>query len=99
MHLFSEDPGMQFGLDKCGVLVLKKGKVVKLNGVTLLDGQMIKDIDESGYKYLGIVEMDKIKENDMKDKFASEYKRRLKLGLKPNLNSRDKILTHGLYQH
>lgn len=99
MHLFSEDTGMQFGLDKCGVLVLKKGKVVKLNGVALPNGQMIKDIDESGYKYLGIVEMDKIRENDMKDKVASEYKRRLKLVLKPNLNSRDKILTHGLYQH
>lgn len=71
----------------------------KLNGVALPNGQMIKAIDESGYKYLDIVEMDKIKENDMKDKFASEYKRRLKLVSKPNLNSRDKILTHGLYQH
>lgn len=73
--------------------------MVKLNGVALPNVQRIKDIDESGYKYLAIVEMDKIKENDMKDKFASEYKRQLKLVLKPNLNGRGKILTHGLYQH
>ena len=29
VHLFSEDIGMQFGLNKCGVLVLKRGKAVK----------------------------------------------------------------------
>ena len=71
VHLFSEDIGMQFGLNKCGVLVF-----------ALPNGQTMKEIDESGYKYLGIVEMDKIKETDMKDKFASEYKRRFKVGFK-----------------
>ena len=92
VHLFSEDIGMQFGLNKCGVLVLKRGKIVKQNGITLPNGQMMKEVDESGYKYLGIVEMDKIKETEMKDKFASEYKRRLKLVLKSKLNGKNKIL-------
>ena len=92
VHLFSEDIGMQFGLNKCGVLVWKRGKVVKQNGIALPNGQTMKEIDESGYKYLGIVEMDKIKETDMKDKFASEYKRRLKLVLKSKVNGRNKIL-------
>ncbi|XP_063595812.1 uncharacterized protein LOC134772704 [Penaeus indicus] len=92
VHLFSEDIGMQFGLNKCGVLVLKRGKMVKQNGVALPNGQMMKEIDESGYKYLGIVEMDKIKETDMKEKFTSEYKRRLKLVLKSKLNGKNKIL-------
>ena len=45
---------------------------MKQNGIALPNGQMMKAIDESGYKYLGIVELDKIKETDMKDKFASE---------------------------
>ena len=92
VHLFSEDIGMQFGLNKCGVLVLKRGKIVKQNGITFPNGQMMKEIDESGYKYLGIVEVDKIKEKEMKDKFASEYKRRLKLVLKSKLNGKNKIL-------
>ena len=92
VHLFSEDIGMQFGLNKCGVLVLKRGKILKQDGITLPNGQMMKEIDESGYKYLGIVEIDKIKETEMKDKFASEYKRRLKLVLKSKLNGKNKIL-------
>ena len=84
---------MQFGLKKCGVLVLKRGKAVKQNGIALPNGQMMKEIDESGYKYLGIVEMDKIKEIDMKDKFVSEYKRRLKLVLKLKLNGKNKTVS------
>ena len=77
---------MRFGLNKCGVLVLKRGKVVKQNGISLPNGLIMKDIDEIGYKYLGIVEFDKIKETEMKGKFAAEYKRRLKLVLKSKLN-------------
>lgn len=65
---------------------------MKLNGFALPDGQVMKEADESGYRYLGAVEMDKIKETDMKDKLVSEYKRRLKLVLKSNLNCRNKIL-------
>ena len=62
VNIFDEDIGVQFGLNKCGVLVLKKGKVVKQNGISLPNGQVKKDIDENGYKYLGIVEINKIKE-------------------------------------
>ena len=56
------------------------------------NGQMMKEIDESGYKYLGIIEMNKIKATDMKENFASEYKRRLKMVLKSKLNGKNKIL-------
>ena len=60
---------MQFGLGKCGLLVLKREKDAKLNGIELPNGQIRKEIDESGYKYFGIVEMDIIKEKDMKTRF------------------------------
>ena len=53
---------------------------------------MMREIDERKYRYLGIVEMDKIKEMDMKEKFAKEYKKRLKLFFKSKLNCRNKIL-------
>ena len=32
---FSEDIGMEFGLKKCGVVILKKGKLVKFDGIRL----------------------------------------------------------------
>ena len=32
VHLFSEDNVMQFGIKKCGVLVLERGKVIRTNG-------------------------------------------------------------------
>ena len=35
VHVFSTDIGMELGLSKCGVLVLKKGKIVKQNGISL----------------------------------------------------------------
>ena len=32
---FSEDICMEFGLKKCGVVILKKGKLVKFDGIHL----------------------------------------------------------------
>ena len=40
---------------------------------------------------MGIVELDKIKENVMKEKTIKEYKRRLRLVLKSKLNGKNKI--------
>ena len=61
VYVFSEDIGMEFGLKKCGVLVLKRGKAVKMDGVTLPDGQARKQIDDDGYRYLGILELDSVR--------------------------------------
>ena len=47
----------------------------------------MKGVNEEGYKYLGIIEPDRIKEKEMKERFTKEYKRRIKLILKSNLNS------------
>jgi len=33
VHIFSTDTGMEFGLKKCGVLVLKRGNVVRCEGI------------------------------------------------------------------
>ena len=50
VHTFSTDIGMEFGIKKCGMLVLKRGKISKLEGIVLPDGQVMKEIDDSGYK-------------------------------------------------
>ena len=70
VHFFNEDIGMEFRVSKYRVLVMKRGKVVRLNGLVILLGQMMREIDERGYKYLGTAEMDKIKERNVKEKFA-----------------------------
>ena len=83
--------GMESGLKKCGVLAIKRGKIVKCDGIVLLNGDVMKEADKEGYTYLGIVELDKIKQNEMKEKTTKEYKRRLRLVLKSKLNGRNKI--------
>ena len=88
---FSEDIGMKFGLKKCGVVILNKGKLVKFDGIHLPNQEIMKEVDENGYTYLGILELDEIKEHEMKIKVTAEYKRRLRLILKSKLNGKNKI--------
>ena len=61
---------MQFGIKKCGVLIMDRRKVIRPDGIRLTDTQEMKDIDEAGYTYLGILETDKIKEKEMKEILA-----------------------------
>ena len=51
----------------------------------------MKEVDEDGYTYLDILELDEIKEQEMKIKVTVEYKRRLRLILKSKLNGKNKI--------
>ena len=64
---------MEFGLPKYGVLIMKRGKVVKIEGISMPDRKMIKNTEESGYKYLGILEADGVKHEEMKDQIKKEY--------------------------
>ena len=57
--VFSEDIGMEFGIKKCAILVMVKGKIVKSVGIELPDRKVIKLLHEfENYKYLGILEAD-----------------------------------------
>ena len=50
---YSEDIGMKFGIDKCEVLALKRGWLVRSEGIELPDGERMKEVDQEGYKYVG----------------------------------------------
>ena len=91
VHVFSTDIGMEFGIKKCGILTMKRGKIVKSEGIKLPDGEVMKQVGQEGYTYLGIIELDKIKEAEMKEKITKEYKRRQRLILKSKLNGRNKV--------
>ena len=79
VRIFSKDIGMEFGIEKCAMLVLKRGKVATSNGIKLPDESVIKSVkDGESYKYLGMLQADQIKHHEMKDKVMKEYKRRVR---------------------
>ena len=41
--------------------------------IELPEGEVIKEIDKSGYKYLGVLEAEQMLESEMKDKLRAEY--------------------------
>ena len=85
--VFSEDIGMEFGIEKCAMLVMGKGKIVKSVGIKLPEGKVIKSLQEDeSYKYLGILEADKFLAKKMKFNVSKEYIRTLKKVLKSKLN-------------
>ena len=73
---------MESGIQTCGVLVLKRQQVVSSEGVEMPERERIKEVLKNGYKYLGILEYNKIKESKMKENFQKEYLRRTKLMMK-----------------
>ena len=92
VRILSEDIKMEFGLSKCGVLIMKRGKVVESDGLCMPDGTMImRNIEEGGYKYPGILEADGIKHDEMKEQLKKEYIRRVRNVLKLKLNGRNII--------
>ena len=84
---YSKDICMEFGLEKCGALTMKRGEKVRREGISLPDGQVIKDLEEGSYKYLGILEGADIKNSEMKGKIKGEYLRRVKLLARSKLYS------------
>ena len=47
---------IQFGIKKCALVNMQRGRVTRTEGMQLPDRNNIKDIDETGYKYLGIID-------------------------------------------
>ena len=87
VRVFSEDIGMEFGIEKCAMLVMEKGKIVKSVGIELPDGKIIKPFQEGeSCKCLGILEADKFLEEKVKLNVSKEYIRRLRKVLKSKLN-------------
>ena len=43
---------MKFGMDKCNVMVMVRGKMKETIGMKLPDGEVMKQIERDGYKYL-----------------------------------------------
>ena len=87
IRIFSKDIGMEFGIEKCAVLVIEQGKIVNSVGIELQDGKVITSLQEGeNYKCLGILEADIFLGKEMKVKVSKKYFRRLKKVLRSKLN-------------
>ena len=92
VRIYSQDIGMEFGIEKCTLLVMKSGKRHLTDGIELLNHEKIRTLAENEtYKYSGILEADTIKQVEMKSKIQKEYLRRTRKLLETKLNSRNLI--------
>ena len=83
---------MEFGLDKFSKATFKRGKKISAEGIQLNDNKVIQDLEpEATYRYLGMEEGNGIDHHKMKAMIQKEYKRRIRLVLKSELNARNKI--------
>ena len=85
----SEDIKIVFGILKCVVVSLQRGRKTRWEGIQLPNGEDIGEAGARGYKYLGILELDKIMCDEMKRKVKEVYQKRVKLLMKTHLNGKN----------
>ena len=56
---------------------MERGKLVRCEGIKLPNSEVTKEVKKERYTYLGVVELDKFKENERKEKIIKKYKRKL----------------------
>ena len=79
---------MELRIETCAKSVLKRGQLATSNGIKLPEESVIKSVkDGESYKYLGMLQADQIKHQEMKDKVMKEYKRRVRKILETKLNA------------
>ena len=79
VRIYSQDIGMESGIEKCVMLVMKSGKRHLTDRMELPNKNKIRTLGKNEtYKYLGILEAGTIKQVEMKDKIQKEYLRRTK---------------------
>ena len=92
VRIYSRDIGMESGMEKYAMLVMKSGKRHITDGMELPNKDKIKTLAENEtYKYLGNLGADIIRQVEMKDKIRKEYLRRTRKLLKTKLSSRNLI--------
>ena len=59
VRIFSDANGMQFGLEKCASMTIKRRKRVHSDGIALPDGAQMRALGEDeSYRYLGVLKSD-----------------------------------------
>ena len=83
---------MEFGIEKCAMLVMKSGKRHLTDGMELPNQDKSRTLTaKQTYKYFRVLEADTIKQVQMKDKIQKEYLRRTRKVLETKLSRRNFI--------
>ena len=92
VRIYSQDMGMEFGIEKCAILVMKSGKRHLTDRIELPIQEKIRTLEKKEtFKYLDILEADTIKHLEMKEKIKKEYLRKTRKLLETKLSSRNLI--------
>ena len=51
VQVFSTNIGMEFGLKNCAIIAMKRRKVVRCEGITLPNGEVMKEVEKEEYTY------------------------------------------------
>ena len=86
VRIYTDDIRMKFGISKCATIVMKRGKKIEDTGIEMPGGIVIEDLGDGAYKYLGVLEADKIKMEEMKQKVRTDYYRRVRKILESSMN-------------
>ena len=66
-RIYSRDKGMEFGIEKCAMYLMKSGKQQLTDGMVIPNKDKNKTLAANEtYKYLGILEADTIEQVEMK---------------------------------
>ena len=78
---------MEFGVENCAVLTMKKEKMTNSDGIVLPNKTTIKGLKEGdSYKYLGVIQADGMEHHDTKEKVKTQYYRQVRKILETKLN-------------
>ena len=92
VRIYSQDIGMEFGIEKCAMLVMKSGKRHLTDGMELPNQDKIRTLTEKQtYKYFRVLEAHIIKQVEMKNKIQKKYLRRTRKLLETKVSSRNLI--------
>ena len=73
VRVFSSDIQMEFGFDKCSSLIIKRGVMLESEGIVLPTGTIKALPIGMSYKYLGVLESEGFKYDEMKSKVNEVY--------------------------
>ena len=84
----SHDTGACYGVSKCAEIVFERGKMVKGEGLQVLEERMktMNPDDNESYKFLGVEQADGIITKKVFERVKSEVKRRVKMLVRTALN-------------
>ncbi len=94
-RIYSNDIGMSFGPEKCGQMVSKNGKMIRMEGAELLERSAVGV--QVSYKFLGIPQANVSHEEAVRKSAPAKYLHRVRQVLKRLLNGKNKVWGINMY--